>query len=98
MKKIMSLMLGLALVTGVVAFGQEKDTTKSTTKKKKASKKELGQNDHVQLQQVRLAKIVCSNRAWVPSRVSMRDCLFRGAFRSAASATGLPLASRCCWF
>ena len=39
MKKIMSLMLGLALVTGVVTFGQEKDTTKSTTKKKKGKKK-----------------------------------------------------------
>ena len=40
MKKIMSLMLGLALVTGVVAFAQEKDTTKSSTsKKKKGGKK-----------------------------------------------------------
>jgi hypothetical protein len=35
MKKIMSLMLGLALVTGVVSFAQDKDTTKSTTKGKK---------------------------------------------------------------
>lgn len=39
MKKIMSLMLGLSLLTGVVAFAQEKDTTKSTTKKKRGKKK-----------------------------------------------------------
>lgn len=40
MKKIMTLMLGLALVTGAVSFAQEKDTTKSTGKKKgKSSKK-----------------------------------------------------------
>lgn len=38
MKKIMSLMLGLALVTGAVSFAQDKDTTKSTTKTKKAKK------------------------------------------------------------
>lgn len=39
MKKIMSLMLGLALVTGVVAFADDKDTTKSTSKKKSKTKK-----------------------------------------------------------
>ena len=40
MKKIMTLMLGLALVTGAVSFAQDKDTTKSTTKKgKKGGKK-----------------------------------------------------------
>jgi hypothetical protein len=40
MKKIMSLMLGLTLLTGAVAFAspQEKDTTKSTTKKTKKKK------------------------------------------------------------
>jgi hypothetical protein len=32
MKKIMSLMLGLSLVTGTVAFSQEKKTGKSTSK------------------------------------------------------------------
>jgi len=39
MKKILSLMLGLALVTGAVSFAQEKDTTKSTGKKKSGGKK-----------------------------------------------------------
>ncbi len=39
MKKIMSLMLGLSLLTGVVAFAQSTDTTKSTTKKKSKKKK-----------------------------------------------------------
>jgi hypothetical protein len=40
MKKIMSLMLGMSLVLGAatVAFGQDKDTTKSTKKAKKAKK------------------------------------------------------------
>jgi hypothetical protein len=40
MKKIMSLMLGLSLLTGAVAFAAGKDTTKSTTKTtKKGGKK-----------------------------------------------------------
>jgi len=39
MKKIMSLMLGLSLLTGVVAFAAPQDTTKSTTKKKKSKTK-----------------------------------------------------------
>ena len=33
MKKIMSLMLGLALVTGAVSFAQDKETKSTTTKK-----------------------------------------------------------------
>ncbi len=39
MKKIMTLMLGLSLLSGVVAFAQSTDTTKSTTKHKKGKKK-----------------------------------------------------------
>lgn len=41
MKKIMSLMLGMSLVLGAAsfAFGQEKDTTKKSTKKGKSGKK-----------------------------------------------------------
>ena len=39
MKKILSLMLGLALVTGSVAFAAGKDTSKSTGKKKGGGKK-----------------------------------------------------------
>jgi hypothetical protein len=41
MKKIMSLMLGLSLLTGVVAFAQDKmqDTTTTTKKTKKTKKK-----------------------------------------------------------
>lgn len=40
MKKIMSIMLGLSLLTGVAAFAADKDTTKSTAKgKKKGGKK-----------------------------------------------------------
>lgn len=41
MKKIMSLMLGLTLLTGAVAFASadEKDTTKTTKKVKKSKKK-----------------------------------------------------------
>ena len=41
MKKIMSLMLGLTLLTGAVAFASpdDKDTTKSTKKVKKSKKK-----------------------------------------------------------
>jgi|HubBroStandDraft_1064217.scaffolds.fasta_scaffold2251173_1 hypothetical protein len=40
MKKIMSLMLGMSLVLGAatVAFGQDKDTSKSTKKSKKKAK------------------------------------------------------------
>lgn len=41
MKKIMSLMLGMSLVLGAatVAFGQDKDTSKSTAKKSKKKTK-----------------------------------------------------------
>ena len=41
MKKIMSLMLGLSLLTGaaMVAFAQDKDTDKSSEKKGKKGKK-----------------------------------------------------------
>jgi hypothetical protein len=39
MKKIMSVMLGLSLLTGAVAFAADKDTTKSTAKAKKTGKK-----------------------------------------------------------
>jgi hypothetical protein len=39
MKKLMTLMLGLAFLTGTVAIAQEKDETKKETKKKKSSKK-----------------------------------------------------------
>ena len=41
MKKIMSLMLGLTLLTGAVAFASpdDKDTTKTTKKAKKGKKK-----------------------------------------------------------
>ena len=41
MKKIMSLMLGLTLLTGAVAFASpdDKDTTKTTKKVKKRKKK-----------------------------------------------------------
>ena len=41
MKKIMSLMLGLTLLTGAVAFASpdDKDTTKTTKKVKKSKKK-----------------------------------------------------------
>ncbi len=39
MKKIMTLMLGLSLVMGLSAFGEDtKDTTKKETKKKKSKK------------------------------------------------------------
>jgi len=40
MKKIMSLMLGLTLLTGAVAFASpdDKDTTKTTKKAKKSKK------------------------------------------------------------
>lgn len=41
MKKFMSLMLGLSLLTGAAAFAQNTNTTKNTTKKsgKKKTKK-----------------------------------------------------------
>ena len=39
MKKIMTAMLGLPLLTGAVAFAADKDTTKSTTKTHKGKKK-----------------------------------------------------------
>jgi len=40
MKKLMTLMLGLSLLTGVVAFAQDTtSTTSSTTKKAKKTKK-----------------------------------------------------------
>ena len=41
MKKLMSVMLGLSLLVGTtaVAFGADKDTTKSTGKKKGKKKK-----------------------------------------------------------
>ena len=42
MKKIMSLMLGLALVTGTVAFAQKTDDTTKTTKKKSGKKGKKG--------------------------------------------------------
>ena len=38
MKKIMSLMLGLSLLSGTVVFAQDKMTTKSTKKSTKAPK------------------------------------------------------------
>ena len=37
MKKIVSVMLGLSLLTGTVAFAADKGTTKSTTKGKKTT-------------------------------------------------------------
>jgi hypothetical protein len=41
MRKIMSLMLGLSLITGVasIAFAQDKDDSKKDEKKKKGKKK-----------------------------------------------------------
>ncbi|HEV2689994.1 MAG TPA: hypothetical protein VGV35_15650 [Bryobacteraceae bacterium] len=39
MKKIMTVMLGLSLLTGVVAFAAAKDTNKSTAKKKSGKRK-----------------------------------------------------------
>jgi hypothetical protein len=47
MKKIMSLMLGLSLLTGaaMVAFAQDKDTDKSSEKKGKKGKKKGTDSD-----------------------------------------------------
>ena len=42
MKKIMTAMLGLSLLTGTVAFAADKDTTKTTSKTHKGSKTRKG--------------------------------------------------------
>ena len=46
MKKIMSLMLGLSLLSGVAAFAADKDTTKSTAKSTAKKHKVAGKKKH----------------------------------------------------